>query len=322
MQRNELVNLANSVGFDATTIPNDSKLEAHLKYLQANQSTMAGTLAAGTLTTTGSASADGDQILIGSSAQGGITYTLKTALSEVKASSTLTSDATAPSDGDTVSIGSITYTFKTTLSSPVQAFEVLIGASAAIALDNLKLAINKGATEGTQYSFGTYAHPDVTAEANADTTQEVTAKRFGTAPNNIPTVEASSHLSWDGATLGGSGATAGVANVPNEVLLGADAENTLINLKKAINDSGTEGTHYSTGTGAHPLVTAGAIAATTLVVTARDMAVGEDISTTDPVDADSRMSWGATTLASGVADQNASDATSVAQTGKGQNANV
>jgi hypothetical protein len=317
--RAELVNRANVMGLDPTNYPNDSKLEQKVIWLETQASTMAGTLAAGTLTTTGSASADGDTILIGTTAQGGVTYTLKTALSGVKASSTLTSDATAPSDGDTVTIGYLTYTFRTALSSPAQAFEVLIGGTAAIALDNLKLAINKGSTEGTQYSFGTYAHPEVTAEANADTTQEVTAKQFGTSPNNIPTVEASAHLAWDSTTLGGAGATAGVANVVNEVLLGADAEATLVNLKKAINDSGTEGTHYSVGTAPHPLVTAGAITSTTLVVTAIDMANGEDMSTTDPVDANSRMSWGATTLASGVADQNAVNATAKAQTSGGAN---
>ena len=135
--RAELVNRANVMGLDPANYPNDSKLEQKVIWLETNASTMAGTLAAGTLTTTGSASDDGDQILIGTAAQGGVTYTLKTALSEVKASSPLTSDATAPSAGETVSIGSLTYTFRTALSSPVQAFEVLIGASAAAALDNV-----------------------------------------------------------------------------------------------------------------------------------------------------------------------------------------
>ena len=322
MQRNELVNLANSLGFDSTTIANDSKLEAHLKYLQANQSTMAGTLASGTITASG-IGVDTQTITIGS-----VVYTLVTALSETKASSTLTSDATAPDDGDTVTVDGITYTFRTTLTNTSGApYEVLIGASAAAALDNLKKAINDSGTEGTHYGEGTDAHPTVTAEANADTTQEVTAKNFGTYANNFVTLETSAHLAWDDTTLGGASATPGVDAVPNEVLLTATAATELDNLKQAINYGDTEGgstaegegTNYSTGTRPHPQVTATTNAATTQLVVARDMAVGEDVATTETC---TDWAWGATTLASGVADQNAVNAAAVAQTGKGQNANT
>lgn len=302
------------MGLDPSTYPNDSKLEQKVIWLETNASTMAGTLAAGTLTTTGSASADGDQVLIGTAAQGGITYTFKTALSETKASSTLT-NATSFSDGETVTIGERTYTFKTALSSPAQKNEILIGANVATSLDNFKIAVNaSGGTEGTEYSVGTTAHPHVTATTNGNSTQVIEAREFGTLANTIPTAETCATGSWTGETLSG-----GVANVPNEVLLGADPATMLDNLKVAINAGATEGTNYSTGTRAHPLVTAGANADTTQVVTAINMAVGEDISTTDPVDADSRLSWGATTLASGVADQNAVDATAKAQTSGGSN---
>lgn len=314
MQRNELVNWANSLGFDATTITNDSKLEAHLKYLQNNGTAVSGTLATQTLTSDATAQSDGDKVTIGS-----VTYTFKTALSETKASGTLTSDTTAPSDGDTVTIDGITYVFRTTLSNTTGApYEVLIGASAAAALDNLKSAINDTGTEGTHYGAGTQAHPTVTATTNTDTTQLVVAKDFGTYANAFITVENSSHLSWGGSTLSG-----GVAPVANEVLLGANAAAMLDNLKSAINDSGTEGTHYSTGTQAHPQVTATTNTDTTQVVEARDYAVTNgSIATTDPTDTGSHMSWGSTTLASGVLDTNAVDATSVAQAGSGTNGNV
>jgi hypothetical protein len=44
--------------------------------------------------------------------------------------------------------------------------------------------------------------------------------------------------------------------VANEVFIGATANDTATNLKKAINDEGTEATHYGTGTAINPYVTA------------------------------------------------------------------
>ncbi|MCB1713166.1 MAG: hypothetical protein KDH96_12040, partial [Candidatus Riesia sp.] len=75
----------------------------------------------------------------------------------------------------------------------------------------------------------------------------------------------------------------------------------------------------STGTRAHPTVTATTNGASTQVVAAREMAVGEDISTTDPIDDGTVLSWGATTLANGVADQNAVNAVAKAQVSGGKN---
>jgi hypothetical protein len=312
MQRNELVNLANTLGFDASTIPNDSKLENHLKYLVGNGTAFSGTLATGTLTSDATAQADGDKVLIGA-----ITYTFKTALSEAKATATLTSDATAPSDGETVTIEGVTYTFRTALSSPTKTFEVLIGVSAAVALDNLKIAINaSGGTEGTEYSVGTTAHPLVTATTNTNTTQVVEAKRVGTYGNSFLTAETSAHLSWGGNLAGG------VDPVAYEVLIGGSAAAELDNLKSAINADGTAGV-YSANTVAHPQVTATTNTNTTQVVQARDFEVTNgSIATTDPTDTGNHMSWGATTLASGVGKRTAVDAVSVAQTGAGRNMNV
>lgn len=119
----------------------------------------------------------------------------------VQATGTLTSDATAPSDGDTVTIGGYTYTFKTALTASTTPFEVLIGASAAIALDNLKEAINASGTPGTNFGSLTPAHPSVTATTNTNTTQVVQSRLAGTTGNSIATTETSSHLSWGAATL-------------------------------------------------------------------------------------------------------------------------
>lgn len=306
MNRNELVMLANSVGFDPTTSANDSKLENHLKYLMANQSTMAGTLASGTVTSSGVAVA-AETITIG-----GVTYTWRAALTGAKATQTLTTTGTF-SNGELVTVEGRTYVMRTALSSPAVIDEVLIGADAAASLDNLKLAINAGAGAGTNYSTGTVAHAKVTAEANTDTTQVVQAIDFGTIGNRYMVSETAANASWGASALAG-----GVNTIPNEILIGGSAATSLDNLKLAVNGGATAGTEYSLGTQAHPQVTAEANDNTTQVVTARDFAVGEDIATTETM---TNWAWGASTLASGVSDQNAVNAVALAGTGSGQNAN-
>lgn len=189
----------------------------------------------------------------------------------VHAESIITSDATAPSDGSVVVVGARTYTAKTTLTGAAN--EVLIGASAAEFLDNLKSAINATAGAGTTYGTGTVAHEFVIATDNADTTQKVVARLSGTASNALATTTDDAHLSWEDTTLGGGtgSSVAGVVGetvtvndqtykfeavlnedidtaVANEVLFGADSAAALDNLKLAVNGGATEGTNYSTGT--------------------------------------------------------------------------
>lgn len=137
------------------------------------------------------------------------------------ATGTLTSDTTAPGDGDTVTIGTTVYTFKLVLTGA--AYEVLIGASAAAALDNLKSAVNGTAGAGTTYGTGTVAHPTVAAVTNTNTTQLFVARTGGTAGNSIATTETSAHLSF-GATTLASGASAGATrNMFGLVITGTTA---------------------------------------------------------------------------------------------------
>lgn len=125
---------------------------------------------------------------------------------------TLTSDATAPSNGDTVTIGGLVYTYQTTLTNVAR--NVLIGASAAAALDNLKSAVNATAGSGTTYAALTVVHPTIEATTNTDTTQVLAARTKGTVGNALATVEASTHLSFGAATLtGGVDGTLGQAEV-------------------------------------------------------------------------------------------------------------
>lgn len=116
----------------------------------------------------------------------------------VKATQVLTaSDVFA--DGETVTVGAKTYTFKTALTGAAN--EVLIGASAAASLDNLKSAINATAGAGTTYGTGTEANPNVTATTNTDTEQTVEAYRIGTYGNSIATTETCENAAWGAATL-------------------------------------------------------------------------------------------------------------------------
>lgn len=307
--RNELVIRAHAVNIDPANYPNDSKLEAKVLYMEKNGTAFTETKGTGVFTIAGADVSDGDTVTIGNR-----TYTFKTALTGVKATGLLTSDATAPSDGDTVSIEGVTYTFKTTLSNPAQAYEVLIGASAAAALDNLKIAINaSGGTIGTEYSLGTVAHPLVTATTNTNTTQVVEAREFGTRPNRYRLSESSSHLAWGDSYMGTVVTTevAGVANVVDEVKIGVSAAATLDNLKLAINNSATEGTEYSFGTKAHVQVTATTNTDTAQTVEARHAAF-DNTSIAISATGSGNIAAGAATLASGVRGVKAANATTAA----------
>lgn len=117
------------------------------------------------------------------------------------ATQTLTSDATAPANNDTVTIGAQVYTFKTTLTPA--AYEVLIGAAATNALDNLKSAVNATAGSGTLYGAGTVANASASAGTKTATTIVFTALISGTGGNAIASTETSAHLSFGAATFAG-----------------------------------------------------------------------------------------------------------------------
>jgi hypothetical protein len=128
----------------------------------------------------------------------------------VKASGVFTSSDVF-TEGETVTIGSTTYTFVEELSGATH--EILIGASAAASLDNLKSAINASAGGGTTYGTGTPANPHVTATTNTDTAQTVEAHRVGTYANTIATTTTCADVAWGATTLeSGAEASALVCN--------------------------------------------------------------------------------------------------------------
>lgn len=105
-----------------------------------------------------------------------------------------------PHDADTIVIDTKTYTWKTAL-TPTEG-QVLIGGTAAIALDNLKAAINHAGTANTDYKCAA-AHTTITATTNTDATQIVVALTTGVAGDLIATTGGGTHGSWGAVTLAG-----------------------------------------------------------------------------------------------------------------------
>ncbi len=90
--RNELNIRAQAVGFDASTIPNDSKLEQKVLYLEKRQTTISGTAATTTLTSTGVAG-NTETFTVGNR-----TYTMLTTLTGAADEVLIGADASASLD--------------------------------------------------------------------------------------------------------------------------------------------------------------------------------------------------------------------------------
>lgn len=214
------------------------------------------------------------------------------------ASGTLTLTGNA-ANNETVTIGDQVYTWKTTLTGPTAAYEVLIGASASDSLDNLIAAINFASGGGTLYGSETPINLDVVAKAGPADTMVVEAKVNGLAGNSVATLETMANGSWGSSSL--TGGTSGLASnlltltgnavdgetvtigsivytwraaltgpaVAYEVLIGATAADSVDNITAAINQDGGIGTTYSDGTAFHPDVRATADPGDILRITAR-----------------------------------------------------
>jgi hypothetical protein len=127
---------------------------------------------------------------------------------DTDATITLTSNGTAPADGVTVTVGGKVYTFQTTLTNVDGNVLIGSTANAAAALDNLKSAVNLSTGAGTTYATAMTAHPKITATTNTDTTQVFVASvgaSSGRAGNDLTGADTSATLSWSnsGAFTGG-----------------------------------------------------------------------------------------------------------------------
>jgi len=287
--RNELVTRANAVGIVVANYPNDSKLEQKVLFAEKNATAQTGVISTTTLTSNATAATDGDVVTVA-----GRTYTAKTALTEAKATGTYTNASTAVA-GTTITIDGITYTYFDAISSTLeQPYAVLVGANPTASLANLALAIDAGATAGTNYGLGTVAHPRVSSVSSDATTCVVAYDKVGVIGNAALTTSVSAGA-WGALHLEG-----GVDPVADEVLIGDTANGAafLVNLKAAINNTTGAGTVYSSNCGPHEKVVGAAINATTLVVTSRDFAImNGDLATTKT---SVTLSWTSTVMASGV----------------------
>ena len=185
--RNELNVRAAAVGFDPSTIANDSKLEQKVLYLEKNSSpAITGTAPTGTITSSGVAVA-----------------------------------------GETITIGDVVYTWRAAITAASPANEIKIGAAATNSLDNLKDAINGTAlvgAPGSEYSQATKRHPHVTAGAKNATTLVVSSTDTNTS-GALVTTETMTNWAWGAGTLSAgtagtvtqnTSATAGVAGLSGD----------------------------------------------------------------------------------------------------------
>jgi hypothetical protein len=92
------------------------------------------------------------------------------------------------------------YTWKTTLTGAAD--EVLIGATQALSMENLRRAINGDGVEGTNYGTGTLTNTDVSA-SDTSTTVVVTSRFTGDLQNSIAVSTNMTLGSWGAANLSG-----------------------------------------------------------------------------------------------------------------------
>ena len=180
-------------------------------------------------------------------------------------------------------------------------------------IDSFDLTVDKDFAKCKIGILGNF--PDTTSITPSYTQQTMFSRNqmlayFGTSVSNALGTAASTTLTSD-TTAPADGSTIVIgaitytfktaltaAGVAYEVLINTTAANALVNLKKAINNTGTPGTDYGVGTVAHPQVIATTVAATTLLIVAQQNGTGANtIATT--VGGTSHCTWAGATMNSG-----------------------
>lgn len=236
----------------------------------------------------------------------------------------ITTNGTNPADGDIIGIGGQYYRFKTTMT---QAFDVRIGSTAYATLSNLAKAIGATGTAGKEYYTGTTANASITAGTSALNTLRATTLYITISSNSAQTITKCTPTTTSTTFTFGSAlafATSDGTEIADgdtitidtrtyrfkttmsqayDVKRNGTATTTLDNLIKAINLSGTAGTHYYTGTAAHTSVRASSRSGNTFGVFAINAGTaGNSIAKSTTA---THISWdaggGGTTLSGGVA---------------------
>jgi len=180
--------------------------------------------------------------------------------------------------GDTVTINDKTYTFVDELSETAGVAvinEILYGISDAVALDNLKSAVNGTAGEGTTYSTGTEQPTGVEATTNTDTAQLFVATEAGDAGNDIAVSTTGADLEFqDEATTATATLADGHDDDGKTLVIGGNVGTTQTSLRNAINGGTGSGTTYSTALTAHPTIWLKPWAANVAEATARVLGTG------------------------------------------------
>lgn len=206
-----------------------------------------------------------------------------------------------PTAGNTLTINGTVYTWKAA-ADVAAPYQLAIGATAADCRDVVVAAINADATAST-YGIGTAQHPDVEAVDGGDLTTDTRATGRLTAdgsndlcpsgPNAEITVGSVTYRFEDN-TMNASGST-------YDVRRGATLAESLANLVKAINLTGTAGVHYTTGlAAANADATAALDGGTGIILTATAAGAGGNTVATTVANT-GHLVFGAATLSGGVA---------------------
>jgi hypothetical protein len=132
----------------------------------------------------------------------------------------------APSNTQTVTIDGKAYTFQTVLTDVDG--NVLIGASATTARDNLKSAINlEPGHAGVEYAASMTRHTSCVAEASGADLR-VRAISRGTGGNSIAVSETATNYAWAAATLSGGSGESTEVRMCNAIIGGGAAAEIVI----------------------------------------------------------------------------------------------
>lgn len=182
-----------------------------------------------------------------------------------------------PVANQTVTIGTKVYTFRPNVPQLQAANDVLIGATFAATIRNLRDAIHANPdTAGASFHSGTVAHTLVYADLDPESDGKllvyalIPGRAAGVAfASRVLTSNNTNVTAADTVTIDSKVYTFRAAAVAEgDVKIGLDADATLLNLIRAINHTGTPGTDYFCAA-AHPTVAAGAaVSVHTITVTA------------------------------------------------------